>query len=76
MDEQCPLWPPEVSLISIQYSVIGGKRKMVFRGLPRACWEFLFFRHQGKMGMVFGVIDSPQPQHTVLAKKASYEIRR
>jgi hypothetical protein len=31
---------------------------------------------QGKMGMVFGVIDSPQPQHTVLAKKASYEIRR
>ena len=54
----------------------GGKRKMVFRGLPRACWEFLFFRHQGKMGMVFGVIDSPQPQHTVLAKKASYEIRR
>jgi len=21
----------------------GGKRKMVFRGLPRACWEFLFF---------------------------------
>jgi hypothetical protein len=21
----------------------GGKRKMVFRGLPRACWEFFFF---------------------------------
>ena len=31
---------------------------------------------QGKMGMVLGVIDSPQPQYTVLAKKASYEIRR
>jgi len=43
--------PPEVfsiQYISIQYSVIGGKRKMVFRGLPRACWEFLFFRHQLK----------------------------
>ncbi len=26
--------------------------------------------------MVLGVIDSPQPQYTVLAKKASYEIRR
>jgi hypothetical protein len=31
---------------------------------------------QGKMGMVLGVIDSPQPQYTVLAKKPSYEIRR
>lgn len=28
------------------------------------------------MGMVLGVIDSPQPQHTVLSKQASYEIRR
>ena len=25
----------------------GGKRKMVFRGLPRACWEFLFLRADG-----------------------------
>ena len=26
---QCPLWPR-------------GKREMVFRGLPRACWEFFY----------------------------------
>ena len=31
-------------LISItQYSILKGTREMVFRGLPRACWEFLEF---------------------------------
>ena len=31
---------------------------------------------QFPMGLVFGKIDSPQPQYTVLATKADYEVRR
>jgi hypothetical protein len=35
------------SSISVSGPAAGGKRKMVFRGLPRACWDFLCFLDKG-----------------------------